>query len=156
MNAEEGNGKKRNSQAGHCFAPLRMKGSYMPEAAILLPMAFLLTALLLVCTFYVHNRVWYMAGAYEAVLQGNGRIPSGEKAEEIMEEKAGKRAEEQIMPGNSPSISVSSTSSGSQVIYEADYNIWKLSVKARADKVRPVNYLRRLWALQGLTEDFGG
>ena len=141
MNAEERNWKK---------------GSYMPEAAILLPIALLLTALLPVCTFYVHNRVWYTAGAYEAVLQGNGRIPSGEKAEEIMEEKAEKRAEEQVMPGNSPSIFVSCTSFGSQVIYKADYTIWELSVKAQADKVRPVNYLRRLWALQGLKEGSGG
>ncbi len=127
------------------------KGSYMPEAAILLPIAILLTALLLLGTFYVHNRVWYTAGAYEAVLLGNGRIPWGEKAEELVEEKAGKRADEQVMPGNRPSISVTLTASGCQVVYGADYPLWKLEVKAQADKVRPVEALRGLWALQGLT-----
>ena len=129
------------------------KGSYMPEAAIILPIAVLLTALLLVCTFYVHNRVWYTAGAYEAVLRGNGRCYPGEEADALTLEKAQKRAEEQIMPGETPAISVSCTSSGSQVSYEADYGIWKLSVKAQADKVRPGTYLVRLWALQGLTEE---
>ena len=36
-------------------------------------MAVMLTALLIVFTFYAHNKVWYTAAAYEAALAGNGR-----------------------------------------------------------------------------------
>ena len=45
------------------------KGSFTVESAFLIPMAVMLTALLIVFTFYAHNKVWYTAAAYEAALE---------------------------------------------------------------------------------------
>lgn len=51
------------------------KGSFTVEAALLMPVIFLVLMGLLYLNFYVHNRAWLTAAAYEAaVSRKHGRI----------------------------------------------------------------------------------
>ena len=76
------------------------KGSFTVEAAFIVPAAVLMTVLLIICIFYVHNQVWYKTAALEAALAGNSRMEgSGKSPGETALESAKKRAEQQVMPG---------------------------------------------------------
>lgn len=44
------------------------KGSFTVEAALLMPVIFLVLMGLLYLNFYVHNRAWLTAAAYEAAV----------------------------------------------------------------------------------------
>ena len=47
------------------------KGSFTVEAALLMPVIFLVLMGLLYLNFYVHNRAWLTAAAYEAAVSGS-------------------------------------------------------------------------------------
>ncbi len=50
----------------------RMKrGSMTIEAALLMPLLLLVVTITLYLFFYVHNKVWLTAAAYEAALDGS-------------------------------------------------------------------------------------
>ena len=50
----------------------RMKrGSMTIEAALLMPLLLLVVMITLYLFFYVHNKVWLTAAAYEAALDGS-------------------------------------------------------------------------------------
>lgn len=47
------------------------KGSMTIEAALLMPLLLLVVMITLYLFFYVHNKVWLTAAAYEAALDGS-------------------------------------------------------------------------------------
>ena len=88
------------------------KGSVTVEASVIFPMIVIVTAALLILTFYVHNRCWYTNAALESALLGNARFTDGEggisveQAGREAENRAEQRTEDQTMPGTAPSHAV--------------------------------------------------
>ena len=133
------------------------KGSFTVESAFLITMAVMLTALLIVFTFYAHNKVWYTAAAYEAALAGNGRREGNEwDASASAKEKAEERSVQQVMPGSKPDIYAGSSPWGTEVRYSGQRfpmfseHLFTYTAEAKVEKVRPVKYLRALWLMKEL------
>lgn len=125
------------------------RGSLTVEASFIVPMAFMVIALMLVTCFYIHNRVYYSCAAYEAAIGGN-------ETKGQQEGKAGKVADMRVggqpMPGSSPSVSVSQNGGSTTVEFAGQTFpafrslIPVLSVSKTVRKVRPERTLRLLWA----------
>ena len=141
------------------------KGSFTVEAAFLVPAAVMITVLLIFCIFYVHNQVWYGTAALEAALAGNGRTEgSGKSAEETAKSCAVKRAEEQVMPGETPSVEARDSGTGIYVSFRgnifplfAGWSFYCLA-EAEVERVRPVKFLRIMWMMDALGQaaEFSG
>lgn len=130
------------------------------EAAFVVPMAWFCTGILLAINFYVHNRVWYQAAAWEAVLAGNGREGQQEGAgpAALAGEKLEARLEEQIMPGELPGHWIREAGEGmeirltGQVFSLGSRKILEYEAAAEAQRVRPVSFLRKHRVLQMTAE----
>lgn len=127
------------------------KGSFTVEAAFIVPAAVLMTVLLILCIFYVHNQVWYKTAALEAALAGNSRMEgSGKSPGETALESAKKRAEQQVMPGEIPYPQVNDDGAGIRVSYSGSMfpsfpeGLFSCTADARVERVRPVKFLRML------------
>lgn len=125
----------------------------------MVPMAWFCIGLLLALNIYVHDRVWYQAAACEAVLAGNGReggqgngLPA-----ELAEEKLEARLEEKIMPGGTPSFRVEENGQSTeirlkgQVVSLGSRPLLEYQTGAEAERIRPVEFLRKYRALRKLT-----
>ena len=143
------------------------KGSYTIESVFLIPVIVVLLLLLMTYDFFVHNKNWYLAAAYEAVLAGNGRLKEiSDSAEKTAEEKAEERARQQVMPGSRPNIEVNSYPQGMRVQYSGQKfplfsDQWfEYVIDVQAEKVRPVKYLQTFWVMgsseNGITENTEG
>lgn len=132
------------------------KGSMTVEAAFVIPAVWFCIGLLLALNFYVHNRVWYQAAAWEAALAGNSREgdQKGGGPEELAREKLENRLQEQIMPGRVPDSRVSGDAQGTEIRLEGQVlslgsrAVLTYQAEARASRVRPVEFLRRYRVLQ--------
>ena len=125
------------------------KGSLTVEASFIVPMAFMIVALMLVLCFFVHNRVYYSCAAYEAAIGGNEK--DGDQAAKA-EDVANKRIAGQSMPGTRPAVSVNYGSSSTTVEFSGQEfpafhaYIPSLQVSKTVKKVRPEKTVRLLWA----------
>ncbi len=127
------------------------KAVYTVEAAVIVPVLFMLLAVLIFFFFHVHNRTWYEAAAYEAALVGNSR-PEAE-AEVSAGTRARERVSAQIMPGSVPETTVTANTWGTQVTFRSegtggsmgvDFS-WAKSAKIR--RVHPAGAMRKKWML---------
>jgi hypothetical protein len=153
VSGKEVSGKERNGKERRGYAALRekaarlSKGSMTVEASFIVPATVLLTALLIVLCFYVHNRNWYLAAGAEVCLAGNSRYDRDIDAQNMAERKAEERVEAQVMPASRPAVEVSCGKGGTSVSFlnqsfAAFRDIFNLSVSADVDKVTPVGELR--------------
>lgn len=131
------------------------KGSMTVEAAYLVPMAVLLTALLVFFCFYEHDRVWFASAACETALVGTRRLESGEQAENLAEVRAAELTEAQPFPVVRPSyqveagkrkISVSFSSEGETAFDRCFPYRTKVTVK-QSD---PVGGVRTAWLARNI------
>lgn len=132
------------------------RGSLTVEASFLFPWLVILTALLLVMTFYACSLNWYRAGAIEASLYGNARHP-GEDGKAAASERAQLRVRQAAMPGSDPSFTVVYTEAACEVAYTgqkfpAFSSLFSWEVSEKTDRVRPVRLLRKARAVK---EAFG-
>ena len=123
------------------------RGSMTVEASVIVPVTVLVTAVLIVLCFYVHNRNWYLAAAAEVCLAGNSRYDRDIDAQSMAERKAEERMDAQVMPASRPAVDVSCRRGGTSVSFSnqtfaAFQDIFNLSVSADVDKVTPVEELR--------------
>ena len=123
------------------------RGSMTVEASVIVPVTVLVTAVLIVLCFYVHNRNWYLAAAAEVCLAGNSRYDRDIDAQSMAERKAEERVDAQVMPASRPAVDVSCRRGGTSVSFSnqtfaAFQDIFNLSVSADVDKVTPVEELR--------------
>ena len=68
----------------------RMKrGSMTIEAALLMPLLLLVVTITLYLFFYVHNKVWLTAAAYEAALDGSLEMarPEGKSRDKALKKR---------------------------------------------------------------------
>lgn len=129
------------------------QGSITMEAVYLIPMAVLLTALLIFYCFYEHDRVWFTAAACETALAGTRRLESGEDAQTLATERAQERVQSQPFPVGSPDMEVSAgkkeckasfTSSGKTALqYTFPYKVTE-----QIEKVDPVGRIRTAWIVK--------
>ena len=128
------------------------KASMTVEAAVIVPMTVLVIALLIILSFYIHNRVWYTCAACEAAILGN--MPAGDEGEAVRraEGAASRWMREQAMPGSTPEYDVQMSGSGTEVSFSGQtYAMFRteltpFSVDITVKKIRPEKYLRLVWA----------
>lgn len=131
------------------------KGSFTVEAACLMPVILLVIIGTIYLCFYVHNRAWLTAAAYEAAITGSAE---GIKRDGSPEKTARQRAEElvEIPLFGAENLQVEANVKGKEVkvVYEADTNAvyggmsWHLQAQGSAKVIEPVKYIRRLRELK--------
>lgn len=132
------------------------KGSFTVEAAAVMPLVFLVLFGSLYLCFYVHNRAWLTAAAYEAALTGSMEAvkPNGK-----VHESALVRSQELGNVGffGAENLTVQVRAGKQvQVTYTADtitaYGgfTWPMKVRGTVKPVDPVTWIRRVKALADL------
>lgn len=138
------------------------RGSFTVEAACVMPLIlFTLMGLLYLC-FFVHNRAWLTAAAYESAVSGsmegiweNGKVY---EAAQIKGESLGSSG---FFGAENLSMHVNA-GKNVQVIYEEDtiagYTglIWHLRVEGGVKVIRPVGWIRKIKAASNVLEEIGG
>ena len=127
----------------------RMKrGSMTIEAALLMPLLLLVVMITLYLFFYVHNKVWLTAAAYEAALDGSMETarPEGKSRDKAL--KKGKEL------GNS--------GKKVQVTYDLDmFSVYggfnsHLQVKGSVKVIKPVTWIRKVKGLSEVSNKLKG
>ncbi len=126
------------------------KGSFTIEAACVMSLILLaLTGTLYLC-FFVHNRAWLTAAAYEAALAGS---IEGAHADGRMAETADMRGRELGNTGfyTAENLAVNVTAGDRvKVVYTADTFwdfgglSWKLKAEGSSRVIRPVEWIRKV------------
>lgn len=93
------------------------KGVLTVEASVIVPLCFVMTALLIGLLFFEHNRVYYSAAACEAAVTGNFWYPREEGGEEAARTSAEERIQEVPVPGQTPDISADKSLTGMKVSF---------------------------------------
>lgn len=129
------------------------QGSMTVEAAYLIPMAVLLTALLIFYCFYEHDRVWFTSAACETALVGTRRTESGEDAQILAEERAQERIRSQPFPVGPPDLKVTADKKNCSVGFEsagktAFRYCLPYRVKEQVEKADPVGRIRTAWIVK--------
>jgi len=126
---------------------------------VIVPCIVVITALLLVLTAYVHNRVWFRSAGYEAALIGNGRYAAvGEElaqARAAADQRANERAADLPFTGTTPDHTVDCSGHQTKVGYSGQHfpmfdNLFGWNEEVTVIKVRPVPILRAARAVKGI------
>ena len=107
----------------------KLMGSLTVEAALLMPVIFLVVFMSLYLTVHIHNRVWI--GAYAAAQAVSGRV---QPDPDLL--FAGKMTSERSESDSARSVQV----------------LWSTDASARYEICRPLPYLWKIKAAKGLTE----
>ena len=138
------------------------KGSMTIEAALLMPLLLLVVMITLYLFFYVHNKVWLTAAAYEAALDGSMETarPEGKSRD-----KALKKGKELGNTGFYESKNLKlQVSEGKkvQVTYDLDmFSIYggfnsHLQVKGSVKVIKPVTWIRKVKGLSEVSNKLKG
>ena len=117
-----------------------LAGSLTVEAALLMPVIFLVVFLCLYLTIHIHNRVWVTAYAAEQAVSGH--VQPDPKL---------------LFAGEMSSVRSESDSARSVLIrgetmYFTGQSLWRTDASARYDLCRPVPYLWKIKAAKELIE----
>ena len=115
-------------------------GSLTVEAALLMPVIFLVVFMSLYLTVHIHNRVWI--GAYAAEQAVSGRV---QPDPDLL--FAGKITSERSESGSARSVLIRG-----ETVYFTGQVLWSTDASARYEICRPLPYLWRIKAAKGLTE----
>lgn len=137
------------------------KGSFTIEAACVMSLVLFTVMGVLYLNFFVHNRVWLTAAAYEAAVSGS---MEGIKEDGKPQETARQRGEALEDIGFYAAENVELQVSGDknvQVIYELDTPadfigmMWKLRAEGESAVVNPVSFIRKARAAADIFEEAG-
>lgn len=138
------------------------KGSMTVEAACLMSLILLVLMGLLYLCFFVHNRAWLTAAAYEAAVSGS---MEGIKKDGKVYENARMKSE---MLGNTGFFGAENLTTQTnvgkkvQVTYDLDTiasygNLsWHLRAEGTSAVVRPVGWIRKIRGAEAVLEGLGG
>ena len=135
------------------------KGSMTIETALLMPLLLLVIFGMLYLFFYVHNRTWLTAAAYEAALDGSMEawVPEGMCSEKALQK--GKKLGNTGFFG-SKNLKIQATAGKKvRVIYDLDtisvYGGFKghLQIKGEVKILKPVSWIRKV---KGVSEVWKG
>lgn len=131
------------------------------EAAVIVPLMWMIIFLVIALNFYVHQRAWYTQIACEAVITGSGQgAYKGKDASEEAAQVMNKRKQEYEYPfeGADCAITggkdqVSARLTGSILFFlPQGYEKKSYSSSVEAQVIRPVKFIRHLRALEGIEE----
>lgn len=126
------------------------KGSFTLEAALLMPLLLTVIMSMLYLDFFVHNRAWLTAAAYEAAVSGS---MEGYKKEANIYETAdiqGWMLGSQGLPGGENLSMQTNAGKNVQVTYRMEIPAgflgqkWNITVSGTAKPLRPVGWIRRI------------
>lgn len=140
----------------------KLRGSFTIEAACVIPMIFLVLFGLLYLCFFVHNRAWLTAAAYESALTGS---MEGVKENGMIYETASMRSRELGNIGFFGAENLSTqTSTGKRV--RVTYSLetisgfggfdWHLTEEGNSLVVRPVKRIRTIKAAAEIISEIRG
>ncbi len=138
------------------------KGSFTVEAACVMPLIlFTLMGLLYLC-FFVHNRVWLTAAAYESAISGamEGIWENG-SVYETAQRKGEGLGSSGFFGAENLSLHVKA-GKDVQVIYDedtiAEYTglSWHLRAEGKSRIIRPVGWIRKIKAASNILGEIGG
>ena len=126
------------------------KGSLTIETALLMPVILLVLMAVLYLFFYIHNRAWLTAAAYESALDGamESVRPDGKVREKALE-KGKELGNAGFYGGENLKVQVSA---GKQicVIYDLDmFSVYggfnsHLQVQGKVKVIKPVSWIRKI------------
>lgn len=137
------------------------KGSFTVEAACVMPVILLAVIGILYLCFFVHNRVWLTAAAYEAALSGS---MEGVKENGQVYETARMRSESLGNTGffGAENLSMqTNVGKNVQVTYDLDTisgfgNFsWHVRAEGKSAIVRPVEWIRKIKSAAEALKGFG-
>ena len=138
------------------------KGSFTVEAACLMSLVLVCLVGLLYLCFYVHNRAWLTAAAYEAALAGSmEESREGGQAQETAAVRGRELGNVGFFGAENLGIQVSSGKK-IQVSYTADTVSdfggfsWKLKAEGSSKVIDPVEWIRKAKAVVDIVDDIGG
>ncbi|MEE8885937.1 MAG: hypothetical protein SOI56_05105 [Eubacteriales bacterium] len=137
------------------------------EASVIIPCIVIITAALIFLTYYIHNRNWYTMAAWESAMVGNARYTEEDEISlsmglEAARERARQRADEQTMPGKTPTSEVTSDERETTVSYSGlRYAMFKkffsdTDVSEKVERIWPVHQIRSARNARKLVEDLAG
>lgn len=145
--------KSRLKRTGVC------QGSFTVEAAMVMPLVLLVIMGILYLFFFVHNRAWLTAAAYEAAVSGSMEgIKKDGKADETARMKSEMLGNTGFIGGENLSSQVH-VGKAVTVIYRMDTpaeflgDIWKIRVEGNAEIVRPVSWIRKVKAAADIVKE---
>lgn len=137
------------------------KGSFTIETACVMPLILLVLMGLIYLSFFVHNRAWLTAAAYESAVSGS---MEGIKKNGEIYDTARMRSEELGSIGFFGAENLGTqTNVGKevQVTYDLDTispygNLsWHLRTEGKSAVINPVKHIRRLRAAQAVLREMG-
>ena len=129
------------------------RGSFTIEAALLMPVIFLVLMGVLYLNFFVHNRAWLTAAAYEAAVSGSmeGYSKNG---------KVYEKADIQGRMLGSTGLPVGENfSMQTSVTYRIEIPVgflglkWKVKAVGKAVPLRPVGWIRKVKSVRNAVEE---
>lgn len=144
-------GKRRKAEKQGKPGEILAAGMMTVEAAVLIPLLFLMSVMLLICLFYRHNLNYYTAAAAETALRGNAAEEGGEDLPlQQAEITAAERRADQPAPGSPPQAEVFCGEGGSGASFSgqrfpvfSDFFRWETGMTVQ--RVHPAGELRREW-----------
>ena len=122
------------------YRKYKLMGSLTVEAALLMPVIFLVVFMSLYLTVHIHNRVWTGACAAEQAV--SGRV---QPDPDLL--FAGKMTSERSESDSARSVLIRG-----ETVYFTGQVLWSTDASARYEICRPLPYLWRIKAAKGLTE----
>ena len=137
------------------------KGSFTVEAACVMPVILLVLMGLLYLNFYVHNRAWLTAAAYEAAISGSMQGNAGDnKAYETAQTKGRALADTGFFGAENVTLQ---TEIGKKVT--VTYNLdtffrfadmkWHMKTSGDSEVLCPAKWVRKIKAASELAEEIG-
>lgn len=151
-------GCSRDGQKSALRLKMARKGTVTIEASVIVPLVFLILALLIALLIFEQNKIYYSCAACEAAVSGNFWYPEEDGGKEAAQQSADRRTNEQTFPGQKPKTEVHHTVAGSRVSFSHSSSrvlgfLWPDDkVEAKADRIRPAGVLRMAHALQKSTD----
>ncbi|MDO4677291.1 MAG: pilus assembly protein [Eubacteriales bacterium] len=138
------------------------KGSMTVETACLMPLILLVLMGLIYLCFFVHNRAWLTAAAYESAVSGS---MEGIKKQGQIYENARMRSEALGNQGFFGAENLSTqTNVGKEVQVTYDLNTisnygdfnWHLRTEGTSEVIRPVGWIRKIRSVKAVLGEIGG
>ena len=135
------------------------KGSFTVETALVMPVILLVLMGLLYLSFFVHNRAWLTAAAYEAAVSGSmeGYRKNGAVYETA--EVKGRILGSEGFPGGENFSMHTSAGKRVEVTYRMDIAAgymgehWNFKVSGEAEVLRPVEWIRKAKGIADVLEE---
>ena len=132
--------QKRKDLELKSFFKQQARASFTVEAAFIVPITVIICALLLLCCFTLHNKIWYTGAAAESALIGNStQTEKNVSSADAAKKRADERIAAQSMPGEKPASEVNVTENASTVSFGDTATVTVTAVK-------PAEVMRKLWA----------